>query len=199
MIRHFALTLFAASFLASCASHSNVPYEPANKPEQCEYKRASINVYPDDVRKDIDRYTNTPVAWVGVIRSTDAIEEDYGGKIRADTIFEHHYFDWLEDEHSGDVKLVVSPRGEGLFSSRWRMSKEVVEASAHDAEKFAHSGKLAIVYGVPESVKDDGTIVLKYQYIRILNRHHFTTNDLNYGRLGEQSSDAIGAPHPGTQ
>lgn len=198
MIRYFALTLLAASFLASCASHSNALYEPASKPEECQYKLASINVYPDDVRRDIDRYTNTPIAWVGIIRSTDAVEEDFGGKIRADSVFEHHYFDWLDDQHSGG-KLVVSPRGEGFFASRWHMKKETIEATAYDAEKFAHPGKLAIVYGVPESVKDDGTIVLKYQYIRILGHHQFTTNDLNYGRLGEQAGNIIGAPHPGTQ
>lgn len=198
MIRHCALTLFAAGFLVSCASYTNIPYEPDTKPEQAEYKHDHIDVYPDDVRKDIDRYTNTPVAWVGVIRSTDAIEEDFGGKIRADSVFEHHYFDWQQDIGSGGLKLVVSPRGEGTFCSRWRLSKENDDATAYDAQKYAHPGKLAIVYGVPEAVKDDGTIVLRYRYVRILKQNHFTTNDINYGRLGDEPFRPIGAPNPAT-
>lgn len=190
MIRYTALTLFAASFLVSCAS-TNIPYEPATKPERIEFKNVRLDVYPDDVRRNLDRYTNTPVAWVGVIRATDATEEDFGGKIRADTVFEHHYFDWEEDKNLCGVKLRVSPRGEGLFSSRWSLRKEDNDANAYDAQKYAGRGKLAIVYGVPEAITADGAIVLKYRYLRILNRDHFDTNDFTYGRYD--------APKPGTQ
>ncbi len=156
----------AASFLVSC--ESNVPYEPANKPEEIEFRHARLEVYPDDVRKDISRYTNTPVAWVGVIRGTDAQENDFGGGITADTVFEHHYFDWEQDKDPSGVNLEVSPRGEGSFTCHWQMRRTASEAGAYDAEKFARAGKLAIVYGVPESVTADGTVVLKYSYLRIL-------------------------------
>jgi hypothetical protein len=192
MMRHVALAVFAASCLVSC--ESNAPYEPVNKPERIEYKNVRLDVYPDDVRKDPDKYTNTPVAWVGVIRGTDAQEEDYGGKIFADTVFEHHYFDWEQDTDMAGVNLLVSPRGEGPFCTRWHLRKTDNEASAYDAEKFAHKGKLAILYGVPESVKPDGTIVLKYLYVRILGRAHFSTNEIDYGRLGEEPYRPIGVP-----
>jgi len=190
MMRHFALALFAASFLASC--ESNAPYEPVNRPEQIEFKRARLEVYPDDVRRDVDHYANTPVAWVGVIRSTDAQEDDYGGGITAETVFEHHYFDWEQDKDPSGVNLMVSPRGEGSFTCNWQLRKMASDASAYDAEKFAHNGKLAIVYGVPESVKPDGTIVLKYTYLRILGRAHFSTNYIDYGRLGEELYKPMG-------
>jgi len=134
------------------------------------------------------------VAWVGVIRSTDAQEDDFGGKISAETIFEHHYFDWEQDTDAAGVNLLVSPRGEGSFSCHWKMRKRNNDASAYDAEKFAYAGKLAIVYGVPESVNADGTVVLKYCYLRILDRGHFSTNEIDYGRLGLEPYRPIGVP-----
>lgn len=182
-MRYIALSLLSAGCLVSCVSENQL-YEPANKPETIEFKHARLDVNPDDVRKDIDHYTNTPVAWVGVIRSTDAIEEDFGGRIRTDTVFEHHYYDWVVDTDTGGIKLHVSPRGEGNFYARWRLHKDDNDASAYDAQRFAGPGKLAIVYGVPQSVDDDGTIVLNYRYLRILNHDQFSTNDLDYGRWG---------------
>lgn len=190
MMRQCALAVFAASFLVSC--ESNAPYEPANKPERIEFKRARLEVYPDDVRKDLAHYVNTPVAWVGVIRSTDAQEDDFGGRISAESVFEQHYFDWQQDTDACGVNLLVSPRGEGAFSCHWQMRKTDNDASAYDAEKFAHAGKLAIVYGVPESVTADGTVVLKYCYLRILSRAHFSTNEVDYGRLGLEPYNPIG-------
>jgi hypothetical protein len=190
MMRHVALAVFAASFLVSCESHA--PYEAANKPEQIEFKRARLEVYPDDVRKDFAQYTNTPVAWVGVIRSTEAEENDFGGGISAYTVFEHHYFDFQQNTDAAGVNLWVSPRGEGSFTCQWRLLKTDNDASGYDAEKFARAGKLAIVYGVPESVKPDGTVVLRYSYLRILGRSHFNTNALDYGRLGEELSRHMG-------
>jgi hypothetical protein len=183
MIRYIALSLLAAGCLVSCVNQ-NVLYEPANKPEQREFKLSHLDVFPDDVRKDFDHYTNTPIAWVGIIRSTDAIEEDFGGKIRTDTVFEHHYYDWVVDTDTGRIKLHVSPRGEGTFYARWHLKKKDNDANAYDAQKFAHPGKLAIVYGVPESMEDDGTIVLNYHYLRILDHDNFSTNDFDYGRWG---------------
>jgi hypothetical protein len=189
MMRNFALAVFAAGCFVSC--ESNAPYLPHNGHEDVEYKRARLEVYPDDVRKNLDQYTNTPVAWVGVIRSTVAEENDSGGRITAESTFEHHYFDWEQDTDP-DLNLLVSPRGEGSFTCKWELRKKTMDASAYDAEKFARKGKLAIVYGVPESVKDDGTVVLKYAYLRIVDRANFNTNYLNYGRLGVEPFRPIG-------
>jgi hypothetical protein len=183
MMRHVALAVVAASCFVSC--ETNAPYEPATRPEQIEFKQVRLEVYPEDVRNDIDKYTNTLVAWVGVIRGTDAQEDDFGGRISAETVFEHHYFDWEQDTDASGVNLMVSPRGEGSFTCHWKMRRRDDEASAYDAEKFARKDKLAIVYGTPESVMPDGTIVLKYHYLRILGRAHFNTTYLDYGRLGE--------------
>jgi hypothetical protein len=182
MIRIFLLALVALNFLASCAS--NQPYQPATKMEKIEYANDRPDIYPEDVRKNIDRYTNTAVAWAGIIQSTDARDEDIGGKINANTIFAHHYYDWVQEDKDG-IRLVVSPRGEGFFRTDWHLRKIEPDADSSNAEKFAAKGKLAIVYGVPKSVDDDGTVVLEYRFLRIVGRDHFTTNEVDYGRSGE--------------
>lgn len=183
MMRIFVLSLFALNLLVSCASHvSSVPYQPATKPENIEFTHDRLDVYPDDVRRDLAAHTNDPVAWVGIIRSTDAYEEDQGDLILANTVFEHHFFNWIQNGHGHGAKLYVSPRGEGLFRTQWRLKKLGEEGSARNAEKYAGKGKLAIFYGVPESVDTNGTVVLRYRYLRILDADHFSTNRFDYGR-----------------
>ena len=185
MIRIFVLALFALN-VVSCASHvSNVPYQPATKPEKIEFAHDRLDIYPDDVRKDPANHTNATVVWAGIIRSTDAYEESDTSRIMADTVFEQHYFDWVQNGHGHGGKLSISPRGEGLFRARWHLDKKSEEASAENAEKYAGKGKLAIVYGVPETVETNGTVVLKYRYLRILDEDHFSMNEFDYGRGGE--------------
>lgn len=187
MTRIIPTALLALGVCVSCATRNSNswPYQPETKPEKIEFRGDRLDVYPDDVRKNLAAYTNVGVAWVGVIRGTDAHEEDVGDKIRASTVFEHHYFDWVEDKGKHGWQLAVSPRGEGVFSTEWYLKKTVRDAGAANAEHFAGPGKLAIVYGVPEKILPDGTIVLKYRYLRIIGHPHFTTNEFDYGRLGE--------------
>lgn len=191
MIRFFSLILLAPVAFISCASHPahlSGPYEPATEPEKTEYGTDRLDVYPDQVRKDLNAYTNTPVAWVGVIRSTDARDMDAGDQISAVTVFEDHYFDWVQYAKHGEPEFSVSPRGEGLFRTKWTMKKTNVDSTYRNAERYAKKGQLAVVYGVPESVDPDGTVVLKYRYLRIIGADHFVTNQFDYGRAGEPFS-----------
>jgi hypothetical protein len=185
MIRTLALTLVAGSVLVSCQSEGDGPYQPANKHEATEFDNAHLTVYPDDVRADLDRYTNTMVAWAGIIRSTDAIEAETGGKIYAATVFENHYFDWQQAKTQDGLQFLVSPGGEGSFRSELHLRKSTQEATANDAEKYLGRGRLAVLYGMPQSVDPDGTVVLKYRYIRVFARNRYNTNELEYGRLGQ--------------
>ena len=77
----------------------------------------------------------------------------------------------------------LSPRGEGPFRTAWVLRGEGAEADAA-AESFASPGKLAIVYGVPEKV-EDGTVVLRYRFLRMVDVDGFNTNRFDYGRFGE--------------
>jgi hypothetical protein len=192
MIRNIVVAFVALTVLVAWVSSApkvsragNESYQPVTKPEQIEFARDRLDVYPDDIRKDPATYAGVGVVWAGIIRSTDAREEDEGGKIVADTVFEHHYFNGVQNNNGHGVKLFVSPRGEGLFRAKWHMDKVGKDATAESAEKYAREGKLALVYGVPEKVDADGTVVIKYRYLRILGADQFSTNTLDYGRFGE--------------
>jgi hypothetical protein len=179
MKTNLLLMILAAGLLVSCVSTAR--YHPATRPEEIEYYQTHLDVYPGNVRKAPSEYTNVHVAWAGIIVSNDATDENSNGKIRMDTVFEHHYFDWQE----GGSRLLISPSGEGRFRVRWKMSRKVQDASAEDAMKYAAPGKLAIVYGTPESVDEDGTIVLRYHYLRIFSPAHFREKELGLGKGGE--------------
>jgi hypothetical protein len=177
------LMFLAAGLLVSCAS--TAPYHPLTEPEKIEFGHSRLNVYPEDVRRDPARYAKVRVAWAGLIVSNDATDEDFSSKISMKTIFEHHYFDWEQNQREGGIRLLVSDRGEGRFRMKWRMDRKDPDASYEDAMKYATPGALALVYGTPESVDDDGTIVLRYHYVRILAPAHFSASELDYGRPGE--------------
>ena len=195
MIRTFVVAFCALTVLVSCASHEpavprdhrvgNEAYQPVTKPEQIEFQRDRLDIYPNDIRKAFGSYSGMGVVWAGIIRSTDAQEEDEGGKIVATTVFEHHYFNGIQYNNGHGVTLFVSPRGEGLFRTRWHLNRVGKDATAESAEKYAAEGKLALVYGVPEKVDTNGTVVLRYRYLRILNGDQFSTNQFDYGRLGQ--------------
>jgi hypothetical protein len=171
-----------AAGLTSCAV--DAPYHPVSGPEKIEYRNDRPDIYPEDVRKDLAHFSKVRVAWAGIILSNNATEVDMDG-IQMDTVFKSHYFDWTQDDHPSGVCLLISPRGEGDFRMRWQLNRKDQDATYVDALKYAAPGKLALVYGTPVSIDPDGTIVLRYHYIRVLDTAQFTANELNYGRLGE--------------
>jgi hypothetical protein len=195
MKRNVVLTLLASGLLVSCAY--NTSYRPANRPEKMEFGSDHRDVYPEDVRNDPALYAKLRVAWAGVIVSNSAADEDSGGKIGLDTVFEHHYCDWQVDEGAGSKRLLISPRGEGRFRMHWELNRKDVDATSEDALRYARPGRLAVVYASPESVDDDGTIVVHYRYVRILGPAHFTRRDMDYGRQGEPYHP-VDASAPGT-
>jgi hypothetical protein len=183
MKNNVVLTLLAAGLLTSCAY--NAQYRPVNRPERMEFGNDHRDVYPEDVRKDPALYAKVRVVWAGVIVTNDAEDEDNGDKISMNTLFEHHYFDWQVNDTAGTKHLLISPRGEGRFRMHWKLDRTTADASSADAMQYASPGSVAVVYGTPESVEDDGTVVMHYRYVRIFGPTHFTGKYLDYGREGE--------------
>jgi hypothetical protein len=181
MNRLIALLLAAAPFFCGCAS--NVFYRAGSGPENAEMKKDILDVYPNDIRGNPDLHTNAGVGWAGIITRTEAVTGP-DGLIHAVTTFEHHYFDWQEDRRFGHIQLHLSPRGEGLFRTEWVLRRNDPAAGREAAESFASPGKLAIVYGVPEKV-EDGTVVLRYRFLRVVEAEDYGTNKFDYGRFGE--------------
>ena len=178
------LMMLVAGLLMSCAH--TAPYKPTNADEKVEFTHDHINVYPEDVRKYPDRYTNMTLVWAGLIVTNGATEEDLGGKIRMETLVDHRYFDWQQERINGNPMLLVSPRGEGFFTMQWDVEKTDSASTYEDAMKYAAPGKLAILYGTPLSVDDDGVIRMRYHYIRVLDRTEFSTDFITYGRTGKE-------------
>jgi len=177
------LLSLGAILVAGCAD-PNVPYRMKTEPEQIEWSRDSLDVYPDDVRQDPTQFDHTAVAWAGIIRTSDAHE--FGdGFMRINTTFEHHYFDWEQNDGTGGPEYDLSPHGEGLFRTDWIVKKTYPDAEAVDAEKFAAPGQLAIVYGVPTGVDTNGVVQLHYRYLRIIDHDKFSTYEFDYGRFGQ--------------
>jgi hypothetical protein len=183
MNRAIVFTLLTVPFFAACNTMSNAPYKPADDPEAKEYKRDVLDAYPADVRSNLDAYAGVGVAWAGIIQSTD-VKAGKDGALFATTTLDHHYFDWQQNSDLHGAQLCVSPRGEGPFRVKWELTKNDPEATAKDAANYAAPGNLAIVYGVPEAI-DNGTVVLRYRYLRIVDPNHFSTNIYDYSRFGE--------------
>ena len=181
MNRVIALFLGLAPLLFGCAS--GVAYRAAHLPEYTEMKSDLLDVYPGDIRRNLALYSNAGVGWAGIVVHTEA-STGADGMIHARTTFEHHYFNWKEDRRFGRGPLTLSPRGEGLFRTDWVLRGNGAVGGAEAAENFASPGKLAIVYGVPEKV-EDGTVVLRYRFLRMVDEDGFNTNRLDYGRFGE--------------
>ena len=182
------LLLLPLILLASC-SHSRKAYAPLAY-EKTEQSLVAYDVWPDDVRAHFSDYTNTIVAWVGVIKDTAAFNKQDTTAFNklapelmtATTTLDHHYFDWKEEHHSSASKYSISPRGEGAFQVDWELRRVTPTATTADADKYAGPGKLAVVYGVPERVTDNGTIILKYRYLRVIETEDFDVSTLSYGR-----------------
>jgi hypothetical protein len=183
------IALLAVPLLSACSS--NLIYHPASRPERTEMDRDQLDVYPGDVRRDLDLYASNGVGWAGVIVRTEA-SQGSDGYIHAVTTFEHHYFDWEEDHRFGSKQFNLSPRGEGLFRTEWVLKRTDANAGADAAESYASPGKLALVYGVPESVSN-GVVGLKYRFLRVIEEDQFNTNRFDYGRFG-QPFHYLGAP-----
>jgi hypothetical protein len=197
MIRNFIAASCALALLASCSSYhppreirspglGNETYQPVTKPEQIEFNHDQLDIYPDDLRSNASAYLGKAVVWAGIIHDTSAQNnENDTTQLTVDTIFEHHYFNGTQYDGDKHVKLLISPRGEGLFRTRWHLNRIGSAADVPAAEKYSAPGKLALVYGVPESIDGNGTIVLKYRFLRILDTNQFSTNQFDYGRLGQ--------------
>jgi hypothetical protein len=182
MNRTAALLLALLPCLFGCTT--TVVYRPADKADAAEFARDLVDVYPGDVRSDINLYTNVGVGWAGIIKTSKAtVAPD--GTIHAVTTFDHRYYDWQQKTGvaASGQGISVSPRGEGIFQTETVFRPKEPGAGLAQVEKSLSTGSLAIVYGVPQTVAD-GTVVLKYRYIRVLEPGDFSTSEFDYGRFG---------------
>ena len=168
--------------LVACPAPGSRSYQPISDWERAEFERADRSIYPDDVRNDIAKYQSTVVAWTGIIKDVKVFQVEEGFDLYF--LLEHHYYDWIEDFGIQQERIFLSPRGEGLFTTRWEVVAETTQAEISDMTEV---GKLVIAYGEPWEVGNNSIIAAEASYIRPIGREWYTTEKLDYGRLNEPS------------
>lgn len=181
MNRFIALILAGLPCLFGCTS--TVAYHPADKPDGLEFDRDILDVYPGDIRQNLDLYTNIGVGWAGVVQTVSSRELP-DGTVHSVITFEHHYYDWQEEKGLGAGQVSIAPRGEGLFTTEAVFRRSGPDITLADVQNYAKPGSLAIVYGVPQKV-ENGMVVLKYRYLRVIPPDQFSISHFDYGRFDE--------------
>lgn len=168
----------ALALLLLCACPGIVPgsklYDPPDAEERRLLASARRDVFPDDVRRDLDAHRSTLIAWVGIVESARWLDRE---EPTAEFLIEHHYWDWIEDYSIQREVAFLSPRGEGQFSclrpsAKWK-----------PGDPLPPPQSMAIVYGYPEAVRSDSAVVeVRCLMISIAPREWYGTDIWDYGR-----------------
>jgi hypothetical protein len=154
-------------------------YTPLPKFEARFFGEAKRDVFPDDVRKQPERFKDVLVVWTGVIRSIDYFND--GTSRVARITASHAYFDWIEDRGIQRERFFLSPRGEGEFAVAWRAESP---PERQFVDQFA-VGDFIVAYGKPASVRDGVVGFFPTENIRAIKPEWFRRDVLDYGRPGE--------------
>lgn len=165
-----ALWLFMLILATACTGH----YKPFTQSEQAEYDKASRNIYPDDVRLDPTKYSDTLVVWPGIIVETSL--EESSEQLLVTFVLEHHYFDWLDDSSIQKERYFFSARGEGQFQLTWTFKPD---SNRENFRRWTAPGVLLIVYGKPHV--DGSDIKLTASHISPIEKKYYRS-DWDYGR-----------------
>jgi hypothetical protein len=156
-------------------------YRPLPQWEAKFSAQARRDVFPNDVRQKPDGFTNTLVAWTGVITNIEYIGDPPPRMVRFYAT--HHYFDWIEDISIQRERFFLSPRGEGAFAVQW------IAQSPND-QKFIDQftvGDMLIAYGYPTVVRSNYVGLNPAQNLRAIKPQWYRMDILDYGRPGEPS------------
>ncbi len=181
--------LSLAAFLAGCcaapAPPQPKPYQPRTEGESRLLAESRRDIFPDDVRADLQAHAAETLAWTGILRAVE-IE---GTTVRLS--MEHHYWDWIEDR--GDGLAALSPRGEGTYECRLEL------LSLKDAEDYRTrtppTGRMVITYAVPTGVTAKGVVQLRCRRLIPFREGRYSTDLLDYGREGVSPPRTL--PPPG--
>jgi hypothetical protein len=162
-----------AVVLSGCpaVAPSSRRYQPAPGTEQELFAIATPNVLPDDVRANLDAYRQTMLRWSGIIRECGFVADRNALRL----LVEHHYWDWIEDYSIQREIAFLSPRGEGRFVASF-------EGVGRQPSMQCTTEDMAIVYGYPDDVMSDGTVVLRGGLVRTLRPDLYATDIWDYGR-----------------
>jgi hypothetical protein len=136
--------------------------------------KGRTDVFPDDVRKDPAKFSGQVMLWTGIVLSKTAVKQDQRDVV--EILFEHHYWDFVEDFGVQIPRDFLSPRGEGKFAVR-----VYAEELAQSSVQF-QQGWMAIAWVVPFGVREDGTVKTKMRGASCVSPARFSTEMWDYGR-----------------
>lgn len=162
-------------FITVAATAQTRKYQPQSDWEKAYYDICQKEIYPDEVRSNLEEYEDTVLAWTGIIQKymIDESAEEYN------VVFyfvEQRYFDWIEDFYY-EKPLNLTSYGEGFFTTYFLLKKD---APLEDyGEKMV--GNMVIAYGYPYAVDpEDGTVQMSGEYIRFISSEYV---DVGRGNL----------------
>jgi len=170
------LIILMSVWLTSCMTPfvpGSRPYTPAGQQERDLLPTATRKIFPDDVRATPEKYSQTLVAWSGVLDQAEWLDADH---TRAKFTITHHYWDWIEDYSVQKAVAFMSPRGEGIFNC--------IRATSTKGAELPKPGSMAITYGIPLQVSsENGEITLDCKEISFASESWYSTDIWDYGRL----------------
>jgi len=166
--------VLTAVLLSACLFPGSRPYTPVNEQEREALAQARREVFPEDVRRDLEGHRSTLVAWVGIVESAHWLETE---PPRAELLAEHHFWDWIEDYSVQREVAFVSPRGEGRFACAVPLL-----GSAKVGDPLPAARSMIIAYGYPEAVGADSLVTLRCSVIRVAPDGWYGTDIWDYGR-----------------
>jgi hypothetical protein len=145
-------------------------YEGNSDWERKYLAEARRDVYPGDVRENVESFRKATLAWPGIVVSAGPEAKD---PAFSEVVIEHHYWDWIEDHSIQKAKAFLSPRGEGRFTCH----AERRTLPAVDLTKA-----MAVAYVRPVGIKDE--ILHAACIVRFYPPDWYATDVMDYGRDG---------------
>jgi hypothetical protein len=175
MQRIILCLLIAVLTFLLCGCPGTGVYQPLPKWEAKFFAQARRDVFPQDVRQNPERFKNTLVVWTGIIKKIEYVQHSSTPFVQFTV--EHHYFSWIGHSTILGEKYLVSPRGEGYFTSIWPNSSE----DAPFLKQFA-VGDFLIAYGFPSVINNKMVGLDPTQHLRAIKPLWYCMDVLDFGR-----------------
>jgi hypothetical protein len=166
------LGLLALALLGCPRPPGSRPFAPQSEQGKAIAAKARRDVWPAQVRAAPEQYADTLVAWAGVVKERRVLEKERTLVI----VIDHHYWDFIEDLGPQREHMFLSPRGEGRFAIGEWVNAQTMNPG------FLPVGAMAVVYGKPVGVEEDGMVLLKYEWSVTIQPGNFATDIWDYGR-----------------
>jgi hypothetical protein len=155
-------------------------YQPSSEEERQFYINIDKDIWPDDVRQNVDQYKDVLIGWVGIIENV-AVDFNNDEYYILGINIKHYYYDWVEDFGVGNKPIKLSSEGEGYFYCNYYMKRNweenVIQILAENI-----IGQCAIVYGFPTGIMENGIVNVTVKHLRAIDEQFIDMNWMKYGR-----------------